>query len=233
MKLAIMQPYLFPYLGYFQLIKAADSFVFHDDVQYIKGGWINRNRILQDGKDRLFTLGVKNGASCLHINQREFTESAADDKAKILRLVNNAYRKAPFFVPAYHLLEQVFACDDSNVARFTIHSVRQVCAYLGIQRPLFVSSQIEKNDGLKAQERVIEIVRCMQADHYINPIGGVELYDKAVFASHGLQLHFLKPTLNEYPQFGQPFVPGLSIIDVCMFNAVEKIRIMLDHYDLI
>jgi hypothetical protein len=233
MKLAIMQPYLFPYIGYFQLIKASDAFVIHDDVQYIKGGWINRNRILVDGKDRLFTLGVKSDASHLPINRREFTASVASDKAKILRLVNNSYRKAPFFAPVYNLIEKIFACEDINVAAFTAYSLKRMCAYLGIQRPMVLSSQIDKNNDLKAQDRVINIVRCMKADHYINPIGGVELYNKATFTSRGLTLNFLKPIFDEYPQFGQPFVAELSIIDVCMFNAVEHINVFLDHYDLI
>jgi hypothetical protein len=233
LKLAIMQPYLFPYLGYFQLLHATDAFVIHDDVQYIKGGWINRNRILVEGKEHLFTFGVRNDASHLPINRREFADSFPEDKAKLLRLLRNVYRKASQFAPVCSLLEEIFSCEERNVAQFTTHAIKRMCGYLGIELPMVLSSQLDKNNALKAQERVIDIAARMKADRYINPIGGLELYSKAAFAARGITLNFLKPILDGYPQGGAPFVAGLSIIDVCMFNDRERIKELLDHYDLI
>jgi hypothetical protein len=233
MRLALMQPYLFPYIGYFQLMKAVDTFVVYDDVQYMKGGWINRNRVLLDGKDHLFTFRVKRDSLDLSINKREFSESIACNGAKFTALLHNCYRKAPFYPQVSVLLEEILAYEERNVALFIMNSLRLLCGYLGINCTLLFSSGLEKNSDLKSQDRVIDIVRRMNADQYINAIGGVDLYDKGVFANKCIKLNFIKPCLREYRQFDNPFIAGLSIIDVCMFNDAENIRKLLDSYELI
>jgi hypothetical protein len=182
MKLAIMQPYLFPYIGYFQLIRAVDRFVVHDDVQWIKGGWINRNRILVHGAPQYVALPVKKDSSLALINQRVLAPNAEGEKDGILRKVEAAYRKAPYFDRAFPLVADCLASGEGNVSAFLVGALRKCCRYLGIDTPFAISSELDKNDRVKGQVRVIEIARTVGASHYVNPIGGVELYNKAEFA---------------------------------------------------
>jgi hypothetical protein len=233
MRLALMQPYLFPYIGYFQLIQACDAFVGHDDIQFIKGGWINRNRILVNGAAHLFTLSLKKQSSLASINERTFADVFDDEKKRLLRLLANAYARAPHFDTTYALIAQILANREPNVSRFLMGSLQQICGYLGIDRGWFVSSDLSKDNSLRAHRRVIEIVRVMGANHYINPIGGTELYSKQAFEADGIRLNFLKTDPIEYRQFGGPFVPNLSIIDVLMFHSPQDARLLLDRFSLV
>jgi hypothetical protein len=233
MKLALMQPYLFPYIGYFQLISACDLFVLHDDVQYIKGGWINRNRILVNGQPKYIILPLRKDDFSKLINERHFTDGVSDEKALMLRQIEGAYRKAPFFRNTLELVDRCLACTDSNLAVFVTHTLAQCCQHLQIQTPIMVSSTIAKDAAPKAEDRVIHINKLLGADHYINPPGGIELYQRQKFAEHRITLSFLQPRQITYTQFGNPFVPSLSIIDVLMFNSAETTRGLLALYDLV
>jgi len=187
--IAIMQPYFFPYIGYFQLIHSVDSFIIADDVQYIKRGWINRNRILLDGKPYYITLPVERGHLRDNINQRSFSLEFKKGQQKILRQLSHAYRKATYFSEVMRLVEQVFACEERNVARFLTENLRKVCDYLGIETHILIYSKITNNtDGLAAQDRVIAMCRIMNANHYINSIGGIKLYDRETFERQGTKL---------------------------------------------
>lgn len=232
MKLGIMQPYFLPYIGYFQLINAVDTFVIHDDVQWIKNGWINRNRILMNGSDRFITLPLLKESSLLNINQRHLSNDIDTQKQKLLRQVQESYRKAPHFNAAYAVLERCLDNTANNVSSFVTNSVREYCSYLGINTPIIFSSDIEKNNELKGQERVIEINKQLGADCYINPHGGVELYSAEAFSSHNITLKFLRPDAACYPQFKHEHVPYLSILDVTMFNSKEQLKGLLNAYSL-
>lgn len=232
MKAGIMQPYFMPYLGYWQLMNAVDVYVIYDDVNFIKGGWINRNRILNGEKVQYINVQMKGASSFKRINQIEVQrDKIYIEKTK--RTVWNAYHNAPHFTETYFLLEDIFDCDKDNLASYLEYSIRKVCAHLGIDTKLLISSEIVKNNSLKGEEKVIEICKNLGADMYYNAIGGRELYDFEHFRERGMELFFLQPGDTVYVQGGKPFVPNLSIIDVMMYNSVEEIVAMLRNYTLI
>lgn len=233
MKLAIMQPYLFPYIGYFQLINAVDKFVAYDDVQYRKGGWINRNRILLNGKDHLFTFGVKKDSFQLNINQRFFSNNLDEELYNFFSLLEGAYKNAPFFSQVMELLKSVLIHSDKNIAITLTQSLKCICWYLDIKTPFLLSSDIPIVTDLKGEDRVIALNKYLGADHYINPIGGIELYSKETFMQNGLKLSFLRSKNIQYSQLGGTFVPSLSIIDLLMFNSKEQLQRFLNEYEII
>lgn len=224
MKLAIMQPYFFPYIGYFQLINTADAFVIYDNIQYTKKGWVNRNRILVNGKDDYITLPVKKDSDYLNIVERKLADSFADDKIKMLRRITESYRKAPEFGNVFPVIEAAINSSSENLFEYIYQSLQQVCNFLNIKTPFIVSSTVPANHQLKSQEKVIAYCQVLGAAEYINPIGGVELYSKEAFHQHNIKLSFLKSTEIVYPQYKNEFIPWLSIIDVMMFNSREKIQ---------
>lgn len=227
-----MQPYLFPYIGYFQFIKAVDLFVIHDDVQWIKGGWINRNRCILQGQPTYFTMPVAKDSYLLNINQRVFVSDIELYKKRIHRQIGNSYKKAPYFESAFSLVSKCLFLDESNVAAFTVNSLRECCDYLNVTTPFVLSSELKKNNELKAQERILDINRVVGSHHYVNPISGIDLYDKVNFAEKGVRLSFLKPRKINYSQFEGIFFPFLSIIDVMMFNSKIEIAGLLEGWDL-
>lgn len=229
MRVAIMQPYFFPYLGYFQLIGCVDVFVIYDDVNYIKQGWINRNCILSNGQTQRISLALGKSSSYLRINQI----SVVDTGDKLLKTIAQNYCKAPQFKAVFPLLEATVKYKKKNLGSYLAHSLQSVCETLGIKTPLVMSSSLQKDNSLKAQEKVIAICRELEATHYINSIGGRSLYDREVFLKSGVQLSFLQPRSTAYPQFGKAFCPNLSIIDVLMFNDLAQRRSLLAEYDLL
>lgn len=232
MKAAIMQPYLFPYIGYFQLIGAVDLFVVYDNIKYTKKGWINRNRFLQNGADALFSVPLRNDSDFLDVRERAVAPDFNRDK--LLNQLREAYRRAPQFATAFPLVERVLRNEEENLFRFIHRSIVEVCGYLGIGTTVAISSEVAIDHTLRGKEKVIALCRGVGAETYINPIGGIGLYSKGEFAAEGVELRFLKSRPFEYPQLGVPFVPWLSIIDVMMFNSRERImeRIVC-NYDLV
>lgn len=229
-RVAIMQPYLFPYIGYFQLINAVDKFIIHDDVQYIKGGWINRNRIRINDSDYLFTFSLRKDRFYKNINVREFSDQFREEQKRFLRIIYQQYHSSPCFLPVYDLLMDIFDDKDRNVSMFITRSLKLICRYLEIHTPFFVSSELSKNDNLKAQDRVIDICQTVGADTYINPSGGIHLYAKEAFRKHGISLLFLHSQDIPYETQVQPTLPNLSIIDVMMFNSKPRIRELLTKF---
>ncbi len=230
MKLAVMQPYFFPYIGYFQMIKAVDTFVFYDDVNFIKNGWINRNRILINGQASYFTLQLKDASSFKLINEISFS----DNRNKLLKSIAVSYSKAPYFKDVFELIERSFHVEVLNVASVAINSTVQIAKFLNLNTTFEISSEkYADTKGMDRTHRLIEICKRSDASTYINAIGGADLYDKSFFKEHGIELTFIKSKEIVYNQFKNDFVPWLSIIDVLMFNSVEEVQIMLDHYDLV
>jgi hypothetical protein len=231
MIISIMQPYFFPYIGYFQLIFQSEIFVVHDDVQYIKGGWVNRNRILRNGEPCWVTLPVRKGSSRLVINQRYY-QLERTDVMRVLRRIEAAYRKAPHFDATFPLIEELLNFGNANVAAFNVNLIERIAARLAIRTRFVLSSAMVKNDVLAGQERVIDMCRRLGATHYVNPIGGVRLYRPDRFAAAGIELSFLQTVASPYPQFGQTPVPDLSIIDILMFNSDQSVARLLRKYRL-
>lgn len=230
--IAMMQPYLFPYLGYFQLIAAADVFVLGDDLQYIRSGWVNRNRILQNGEAKLITFPLKRDHFDLPINQRQLSDTFEEEADRLINLICQSYRKAPYFAQVMPLLERLIRFPQQNLAMYTEHAIRELCAYLHIVTPILRGSDLKLKSCLDKQDRVINVAHTFVATTFINPVGGVELYDREHFARNGLLVRFFRMGDVVYRQFGQPFVPNLSIIDVLMFNCVEQVQAMLECYSL-
>ncbi|MEE1945129.1 WbqC family protein [Pedobacter sp. KR3-3] len=233
MQLAIMQPYFLPYIGYFQLMNAVDQFVIYDNIEYTKKGWINRNRILANGKDEYMTIPLKSDSDFLCVNQRMLAHSYPDDATKILRKIEASYSKAPFYKDASEVLAQVLTSSERNLFGFILNSIKTINTYLNIDTKLVISSDITINHELKGAEKVIAICKKLQAKHYLNPIGGLDLYNKEKFKTEGIELAFLKSNATSYAQYGNAFIPWLSIIDVMMFCPVHQIKEMLLQYELL
>lgn len=224
MKIAIMQPYFLPYIGYFQLIASVDQFVIYDNIKYTKKGWINRNRILVNGADEYITLPLKKGSDFLDVDQRELAEGFDEERKKIVRKVAQTYRKAPQYDVVFPLIQRILEHPATNLFQYILNSIREVCAFLGVDTPIIISSSIAADHQLKSQERVIAICKALDASVYINPPGGVDLYSEEDFRQQNIELRFLQTGGISYQQFGNEFISNLSILDVMMFNTVEEIR---------
>ena len=232
MKVGIMQPYFLPYVGYFQLINEVDIFVLYDNIEYTKKGWINRNNYLLNGKPYLFTIPLKKDSDYLNIENRIISESFK--KNKLLTKIKEAYNKAPCFKNIFPLIESIVNHKESNLFEFIINSIYKICKNLEINTKIIRSSHIEIDHGLKAEEKVISICKSLNATTYINPIGGLELYDKRSFNEKNLDLTFLKANLNiKYDQGFDVFVPNLSILDLLMHLDKNEIKKILTEYKLI
>lgn len=229
MTLAIMQPYLFPYIGYWQLINAVEAFVIYDDVTFIKQGYINRNSILINRQKQRFTLNLIGASSNRLINQI----IVGNNQAKLLKTMEQSYAKAPFVVDIMPILEQILNQNEKNMAKFLGFSLQKISDYLQINTEFIYSSDIKKDVTLKAQNRVIDIAKRLNASKYINAIGGQKLYSKEQFKKEGIELNFLKTQIQEYKQFNIDFIPNLSIIDIMMFNTQDEIQKMLKMYELV
>ncbi len=234
MKVGIMQPYLFPYLGYFQLIHAVDVFVIYDDVQYMKDGWINRNRILLNQDALLFTFGVKKDSRTKHINQRSYSENAYHStKERLLKTLFHSYHNAPYFGEVHELIIDILNYEDRNVSKFNTNSLRKLCDYMNIDTPFVLSSTLERTKGLNAEDAVVEINQILGSHYYINAIGGMKLYSPGKFKENGIELKFLRMDEITYQQFDGQFIPNLSIIDILMFNSERQISQLLNNYELL
>ncbi len=232
MKVAIMQPYFFPYIGYFQLLGAVDEFVIYDNIQYTKKGWINRNRILANGQARYITLPIKKDSDYLDVYQRHLADDWKKQRKRMLNRIQDAYRKAPQFAQAFPVVEACLLFDNPGLFEFLLNSLKLVNQYIGIETPLIVSSTVEIDHSLRGEQKVIALCKARSADEYINPIGGIELYSKDRFSSDSIRLSFLRSSLSPYSQTVREFVPALSVIDVVMHNSRSQINEMLSDYTL-
>jgi len=229
-----MQPYLFPYLGYFQLLHAVDRFVVYDDVAFIKQGWINRNRILINGQPSYFTVPVKHASSFARIQDTVVDDDRQHARwvEKTLKTIDHAYRRAPEFGRVFPVVEAVLTSPTRRVAELAAASVKAVMPLLGLRTDWVESSARYGNAHLKGEDRVLAICRAEGATDYVNVAGGRELYGPERFAAEGIRLHFVQSRPVEYRQFHDPFVPGLSIIDLLMFNRQAAARELVTQYDL-
>ncbi|REE83099.1 WbqC-like protein [Lutibacter oceani] len=235
MKIAVMQPYLFPYIGYFQLINAVDKFIIYDDVNFIKQGWINRNQILVQGAKQLFTVPLQKQSSFLKINETFINEKQFEKwKVKFLKTIEQSYKKAPYFEQLNQVINKVLSNnhDEMPISKLATKSLLEITSFLGLKTEFVLTSSLFDNVNLSGQERILDICKKEQAEQYINLIGGIELYNKQIFKQHEIKLNFINTKSIYYKQFNDDFVPWLSIIDILMFNSVDEIRKMLNQYTL-
>ncbi len=232
MTIAIMQPYLFPYIGYWQLINAVDTFVIYDNIEFSKKGWFHRNNILLNKQKTLFSIPLKKDSDSLDVRDRLISNEAKKQITKILAQIENSYKKAPCFNDIFPLIKSIFMYDEKNLFQYIYNSIILLCEYLDIKTTIVISSTIDIDHDLKSQEKVIAINKVLNSIQYINPIGGTELYDKNVFQRNNIQLNFLKSDIPVYKQFTNNFIPYLSIIDILMFNSKDGVQKMLSEYEM-
>ncbi|MFM0282482.1 WbqC family protein [Paraburkholderia sediminicola] len=226
MKLAIMQPYLFPYLGYFQLVAAADKFVFYDDVNYIKNGWINRNRLLLGNTVRYITVPLAGASPSRKINEVEVLPRERWLR-KMLEAIRHAYARAPHYARVSELVGDTLSSATTDISTLASLSVIETSRYLQINTDFVPSSALYGNAGLNGADRVLDICMTEKADAYVNLPGGQALYERKDFDSLGISLGFIQPNLRPYRQFDDTFHPGLSIVDALMFNSADQVKAML------
>ena len=229
-----MQPYLFPYIGYFQLIKAVDRFISYDDVTFIKQGWINRNRILVNGEPLFFSIPLSGAGSHALIRETRINSTLYTVwLTKFFKTLEQYYRKATGTEQVLSLIKGVLIGEPQLISVVAVHSIKVICAYVGITTEIIDTSTNYANSFLKAEDRVIDICRQEKAQVYVNALGGQELYSRENFKRNGIELKFLKSKDVSYKQFEKSFVPSLSIIDVLMFNTPETVHQLVQQYELV
>jgi len=233
MKIAIMQPYFFPYIGYFQLMKYVDIFVVYDNIKYTKKGWINRNRILFNGKEELFTIPIKKGSDFLNIDERFLSDNALQMKNKFLKKIELSYKNAPYYNDVFSIIKECILYDKINLFSYIFNSLIKIRENLNLNTEFIISSKLNIDHALTKQDKVIEICRCLNATDYINSYGGIDLYSREQFEKNNLKLSFLKTNYIKYHQFYNDFVSSLSIIDVMMFNSKKEISNYMNDFNLV
>ena len=229
-KIAVMQPYLFPYLGYFQLMQAVDKFIFYDDVHFINRGWINRNRILVNREPMRFTVPLQSASQNKLIREVQLA-NPEQWKKKFLKTLEHAYKHAPYYSRTVQIVHCVLDSTAESILQWILSSIELLCREFSITCERSLSSSY-KNQELSGAARLIDLVKLESGDHYINASGGAALYSKEEFRLAGIELSFLEPELNEYDQQIGSFIPGLSILDVLMFNSTTEIKSELKKYRL-
>jgi hypothetical protein len=232
MKLAIMQPYFFPYIGYFQLINAVDRFVVYDDVNYIKRGWVNRNRIALSGEAHLFSVPVLKASQNVSIAQIA-VDPDQKWREKLLLTIKHAYKDAPQFTTVFPMVEKVLSFQCFSIGEYASNSITSVLEYLHVSTTIVPSSAVYGNQNLKGSDRILDICKKEGAKMYINPPGGSELYNKHDFEQSGVTLKFINMEPLTYNQQGNEFIANLSIIDVLMFNSATEVKKLLSRYTLV
>ena len=257
MTLAIMQPYFMPYLGYFQAIAAVDKYILYDNLTYILSGWINKNRIRQrNNPPSWIIVPLKQKSSYTLIADTQI-DNSKPWKKKILTSIRLAYAKADYFEEVMPLLEDIFAADYDTISELNCQSIIKICKFLDLKTEVVADREpyldIEKGlklveDGdysafpymtqthpIKKVARPIAICKLEGSDHFVNAIGGTELYSKEEFAQYGIKLNFIQMHEIKYPQKCNDgsYEPYMSIIDVLMHNGKEKTKQLLTEYTLV
>ncbi len=231
MKLAVMQPYFFPYLGYWQLINAVDKFVIYDNVNYIKGGWINRNNILINNKSNYISIPLEKASQNKLISDTSI-ESSPVWKDKMLTKIDNTYRQSPYFLDIFPLLEKIILYKSDNLVDYLVNQLIEISNYLGIKTEFIVSSQKYNNADLKGQNRILDICTEEKANTYINLAGGKKLYNHQDFNRKNINLRFLEMTALDYQQGADVFIPALSIVDVLMGVKQNDVHHYLNSFTI-
>jgi hypothetical protein len=229
MNVAIMQPYFFPWIGYFQLIYQSDVFVLYDDANFIKQGYINRNSILVDGQAQRFTLPVPAASSFKRIGELTFSLQVE----KIARTLEQSYRKAPFFPDVMPLVESALWNEDRDITACCHVAINGISRYLELEQNIVRSSSLTYDRNENAENKVIGICKALDGDRYVNSTGGRHLYNAKTFAENGIRLQFLQAKNTAYSQGAHDFVPCLSMIDVLMHCEPEQVRQALKNFSYV
>lgn len=252
MKIGIMQPYFFPYLGFFQLIHAVDKYLIYDDLSYIKEGWVNRNRILNksDGQTIYLTVPVDHKTIHQHICNVKISNSI-NWKKKMLNTIFLNYKKACEFESVFGFLEALVCYETENLSDLNTNAIVKISRRLGIETPILIHQEyypaLEEKLKLSSHglgdyneeeypvkiRRVLEICKKEQCSEFLNAIGGKCLYPKPLFLKNGIKAGFIETQPYEYCQGLFPFTPGLSIIDVMMHNRPNEVSRLLNAFEVV
>ncbi len=232
---AIMQPYFFPYLGYFSLIKHVDRFILFDPVQYIRHGWIDRNRILKQGEGWLYIRVPLEP----HSHRTPISEIRINNsdpwKKRLMSQLATYKRIAPNYWRVVKLVSEAIEGDHESVVSLNKATLEAICAFLGMPKSfeIFTAMHLEIEEPKAADEWALNICKALgNVSEYWNPPGGKQFFDRSKYEAAGIELRFHTPSLPGYDQKRGSFEPGLSIIDALMFNSVEQVHQMLDQFDL-
>jgi hypothetical protein len=234
MKLAIMQPYFFPYIGYWQLIHTVDCFVLFDDVQYMRHGWVNRNRILKPGGGWQYIMVPLKKHAMKELIKNVQAHPDKKWKELIIKQLAHYKKKAPYFEETKEMVSEIlFRNNEQGIVSINFFTIKKLSTYLDIEKKIIISS--EKNFDYSnidnAGEWALRIAEQLGANDYINPVAGAKLFDREKFALSNINLSFLKSQDITYSQAGD-FEPSLSIIDVLMFNGIEGTKNLLRKYSI-
>lgn len=230
--IAVMQPYFFPYIGYWQLIHAVDVFVIYDDVNFIKGGWINRNRILINAEPAYITVPLQQPSSFKRICDTSLQLSPVW-RDKLVKMIEMTYRKSPFFLEVFPVIAKVIFYESDKLADFLANQLQTLATFMGIKTEFVLTSRIYENDNLSSQKRVLDICKREGAVVYINAQGGQSLYNASDFNNSGIELRFIAMKPLPYKQKAPEFIPYLSIIDVLMELGPIEIKQHLDAHEFV
>lgn len=219
-----MQPYFFPYIGYFQLLNLVDKFVIYDNVQYTKKGWINRNRINLNGEIITISIPIKKGSDFLNINERYLAENWDKEKIKLINKLRQAYLNAPNYRVFFPIIEEILNEENENLFEFIFNSILKINKFLEIKTPIVISSHLKINHDLKSEEKVLGICKALNSKSYYNSIGGENLYFKKSFQNKNIDLNFIKSIES---------IPHLSIIDVIMHYSRNELNDLLNQFSII
>lgn len=218
-RVVLMQPYFLPYLGYYQLLGAADLFISYDTAQFIKNGWIERNRYLLDGEPKWFGVALEKSSHKLPIHEKRISQGF--QYQQVIEKLKHAYRTAPYAHRVLPWLAQLLEQPAASIAELNLRVLRASCALIGLDTPIIAASALPAGAGVGGQTRVLELMAATGATHYLNPAAGAFLYEAGAFAKAGIELELLHAELTPYPQQRPEFVPGLSLLDALMFNPPE------------
>ncbi len=233
MILGLMQPYFMPYIGYWQRINVVDRHVIYDDVNYIKNGWMNHNRILLNGTEHLFNIPLIGASPNKLINEVEVNNNKKLQD-KMLRTLEQGYKRSKYYNEAMQCLEPIIKNKETNLAKYLEFQICEISKYMEITTELVMSSEVDKDNSLKGRDKVIAICKSQGAETYYNASTGEHLYDKKDFAGEGIKLVFIKDKASiQYEQRSKKFIPALSIIDVLMNCSKKEISLLLNDYELL
>ena len=236
MKIAIMQPYFLPYIGYFSLIKHTDRFILLDEVQFIRHGWIERNRVLKENDGWLYIkVPLKKHNRDSLIKEVLIDSTRINWQQKISAQIKHYKKYAPYYSQVLRLLRRIFSVKYSRIAELNKQALEIICDYLNIHSEIEIFSEMKINiEKPKApDEWALNICKAIgNVKEYWNPPGGQHFFDRKKYQKQNINLKFHKLNFIEYDQRRQPFIPLLSVIDTMMFNSVEEVNTMLDNYEL-
>ncbi len=231
MKVAIMQPYFFPYIGYWQLINIVDVFVIYDIGKFRPRGWINRNKIKLNGKEKYITIPIHRSINLLIKDEKII--DAKSFRRKTERMLIYSYGKSKYYEEVKNSIIEGIKTDTDDLTEYLISCIKKICELINIETKIVLASELPIAYGTDAVSRITDICCYYDADIYINPIGGVDIYRKEDFKQQGIELKFLRAKSITYNQREDPFLPNLSIIDVLMNCGIEKTKLLLGEYELV